>query len=197
MHNITKEYIKQMVEIINDFPLNNLSDFINCIGKAYEENRTIFVIGNGGSASTASHFAADLNKNVIFTGRRPRVIALTDQIGSITAWGNDTEYTNIFVEQLKNFYNQGDLVIALSGSGKSPNVLKAIKWAKIHSATIVGLTGIQGLPLKELSDVCIMVPSNKMEQIEDFHLVCMHAMIVSIREKYGKISSEIREEIKY
>jgi glucokinase len=182
-------YISDIQEISARIPLDDLTGMIELIGKAYEQDRTIFVIGNGGSASTASHFAADLNKNVIPNGRRPRVLALTDNVEAITAWGNDSDYADVFTEQLKNFFKEGDTIVAISGSGRSPNILNAVQWAKERSATIIGLTGPGGLPLKALSDVCVTAPTEMMEQIEDFHVIYMHAMVVGMRDRYGKNGS--------
>jgi D-sedoheptulose 7-phosphate isomerase len=180
-----ERYFREMNQLFGTFPLDELTRMIETIGRMYEQDKTIFVIGNGGSASTASHFAADLNKNVVTEGRRPRVMALTDNVEAITAWGNDNAYADVFVEQLKNFYREGDMLVVISGSGSSPNILKAAQWAKERQAVVVGLTGPRGAPLRQLSDVCVMAPTDPMEQIEDVHVVCMHTMIVAMREKYG------------
>ena len=100
----TKSHFNDFKRTLEIFPLNDVNGMVNTIADAYIQDRTVFVIGNGGSASTASHFAADLNKNLIRQGRRPRVLALTDNVEAITAWGNDTDYSLIFMEQLKIFF---------------------------------------------------------------------------------------------
>lgn len=185
MINSVNQYFEDLEQGLQQFPKADLAAMIEEIGKAYEQNRTIFVMGNGGSASTASHFAADLNKNVIPKGRRPRVIALTDNVEALTAWGNDSAYEDVFLEQLINFYNPGDVVVAISASGSSPNIIKAVEWAKEQGSLVIGLTGPKGAKLKSHSDVCVMAPTAPYELIEDFHVICMHTMVTALKEAYG------------
>lgn len=182
--NSIQDYLNQTKLIVDAFPVRELENICDLIFDAYSKNRNIFIIGNGGSAATASHFAADINKNVMLHGRRPKVYSLVDNISSITAWANDTKYENVFVEQLKNFYTNGDLVIALSGSGSSPNIITAVQWAKESSATVIGLTGQKGFPLMQHSDVCIVIPSDIIEQIEDLHMVCLHALVMEMKQRF-------------
>jgi len=156
--------------------------------RARDEGRTIFIIGNGGSAATASHMANDLNKGAAVSGQpRFRAFALTDNVPLITAWANDTRYEKIFVEQMANFLRPGDVLIAISGSGNSPNIITAVEWARLEGAVTIGLTGGSGGRLNGLVDCCLVVPSNLMEQIEDMHLVLSHALCVSLR---ARIASE-------
>ena len=152
--------------------------------RARDEGRTIFIIGNGGSAATASHMANDLNKGAAVSGqRRFRALALTDNVPLITAWANDTRYEQIFLEQMANFLRPGDVLIAISGSGNSPNIITAVEWARLEGAVTIGLTGGSGGRLHGLVDCCLVVPSNRMEQIEDMHLVLSHALCVSLRAR--------------
>ncbi|HID24182.1 MAG TPA: SIS domain-containing protein [Planctomycetaceae bacterium] len=139
-------------------------------------------MGNGGSAATASHMANDFNKLTIVPGQpRFKAIALTDNVPLMTAWGNDTAYENIFVEQLLNFLEPGDVVIGISTSGNSPNVLKALQVAREHGAVTVGFTGRDGGQLKHLVDHCILVPSDHIGQQEDMHMVLDHVIATTLR----------------
>jgi len=152
--------------------------------RARAEGRTIFILGNGGSAATASHLANDLNKGAAVAGRpRFRALALTDNVPLITAWANDTHYGNVFVEQLANFFEPGDVVVAISGSGNSPNVLAAVTWAARRGAVTIGFTGGDGGQLRHLVECPVVVPSSRMEQIEDMHLILCHALCVSLRDR--------------
>jgi D-sedoheptulose 7-phosphate isomerase len=152
--------------------------------RARDEGRTIFIVGNGGSAATASHMANDLNKGAAVPGqRRFRAFALTDNVPLITAWANDTRYQEIFVEQMANFLQPGDVLIAISGSGNSPNIIAAVEWARREGAVTIGLTGGSGGRLRLLTDCCLVAPSSQMEQIEDMHLVLSHALCVSLRAR--------------
>lgn len=143
----------------------------------------IYTLGNGGSASTASHLALDLAKNV----RRPdrpnlRVFALTDNAGLLTAWANDQRYEDVFAAQLEAVVRPEDLVIAVSGSGNSPNVLNAVRVAKEHGATTFGITGFAGGKLLGAADDCVIVPSDNMQLVEDGHLAITHALVVLLRD---------------
>jgi D-sedoheptulose 7-phosphate isomerase len=157
--------------------------------KAREEDRTIFFFGNGGSASTASHFVVDIAK-----GTRPslkpdapptkrfRCVALNDNVPSVMAWANDADYSRIFSEQLKGLAVPGDVAVGISGSGNSPNVLEAIRAAKTMGLATVGLTGIGGGKLKEMVDVPLVVPSDSMQHTEDLHLIVLHFLMAYLRD---------------
>ena len=151
---------------------------------AWLHGQTIFIAGNGGSASTASHMANDLNKGTIIPGHhRFRAIALTDNVPLMTAWGNDTAYDRIFVEQMANFLRPHDVFVALSGSGNSPNIIAAVQWARAAGAVTIGLTGGGGGQLRALVDYGVVVPATGMEQIEDVHLTLVHALCVTLRTR--------------
>jgi D-sedoheptulose 7-phosphate isomerase len=142
-------------------------------------------MGNGGSAANAEHFVNDLGKG----GRRgfPRrfkVLSLASNVPLLTAWANDTDYEHVFAEQLRNFVGPADVVMAISGSGNSRNVLNAIALARARGAVTVGLTGFDGGKLKALCDHCVVVPSDDMQHIEELHLVVLHAIYAAIRDTY-------------
>jgi D-sedoheptulose 7-phosphate isomerase len=144
---------------------------------------TIYTLGNGGSASTASHLAVDLAKNVRRPDRRNlKVLALTDNVGLITAWANDTRYDEVFAAQLDAVVQSDDLVIAISASGNSPNVLAAVRVASHAGATTFGVTGYAGGLLAREADDSVIVPSDNMQMIEDGHLAITHAVMCALRD---------------
>ena len=163
-----------------------LESIINVLQKAQKNGKTIFTFGNGGSGSTASHFVSDLLKTAITKGnKRFAAISLVDNTPVNLAWSNDQSFDAIFIEQLKNFLKKNDVVFAFSGSGKSKNVIQAIKYAKKNNATCIGFTGMDGGELKKICDICIIVPSSDMLTIESTHLIICHCIIDFIR-KSGK-----------
>jgi D-sedoheptulose 7-phosphate isomerase len=163
-----------------------LESIINVLQKAQKNGKTIFTFGNGGSGSTASHFVSDLLKTAITKGnKRFAAISLVDNTPVNLAWSNDQSFDAIFIEQLKNFLKKNDVVFAFSGSGKSKNVIQAIKYAKKNNATCIGFTGMDGGELKKICDLCIIIPSSNMLTIESTHLIICHCIIDFIR-KSGK-----------
>lgn len=178
-----ERYLNEVVEMIRGLPRKDIRRMVEAVREAREQNRQLFLLGNGGSAATASHMACDLAKTSSMPGvKRIRAIALTDNVPLITAWGNDASYEDVFAEQLANLVQPGDLVIALSGSGNSPNVLRAVKVAKDVGARTVGLTGHPGGKLKGMVDISVVVPSRRIEQAEDAHLILDHLVSVALRE---------------
>jgi D-sedoheptulose 7-phosphate isomerase len=153
---------------------------------AYEEGRRVFLFGNGGSASLASHFACDLSKGTVMPGsshRRFKVMSLTDNMPLLTAWANDTAYEHVFAEQLKNFLQPGDIAFAISGSGNSPNVLLGLQAAQEGGAFKIGLTGFHGGKMKAMCDLCLVIPSDNMQIIEDLHVSVSHALFTVVRNR--------------
>lgn len=151
---------------------------------AREKRSTIFIMGNGGSASTASHFVGDLSKGTIVEGfGRFKAISLTDNIPNMLAWANDSSYDDIFVEQLKNLMEPGDIVIGISGSGNSMNVIKAIEYANENGGITIGLSGYDGGRLLKSAQENIHVPSSYMQRVEDIHLLIEHLLTSLIREE--------------
>jgi len=171
-------------ELGSDEFLAKIDEVVKILLDARENNKQIFVMGNGGSGSTASHLMCDLGKMTICEGSpRFRVIALTDNIPLMLAWANDASYEDIFVEQLKNLMNPGDVVLGISGSGNSPNVIKAIEYANAHEGITIGWTGFDGGKLGTAAKLAIVAPSHNMQRIEDVHMVLTHLVSSIIRDK--------------
>ncbi|MCS7025947.1 MAG: SIS domain-containing protein [Bryobacteraceae bacterium] len=160
---------------------------IDMFAEARARDRQIFVCGNGGSAATASHFVCDMVKGASFNRqKRFRIQALTDSMPTITAYSNDVAYEAVFVEQLKNFARPGDLVMGISGSGNSPNVLRAIEYANSIGCETIGLTGRDGGKLAALSKLNIHVPNPHMGRIEDAHMIICHMICYYFMDADGK-----------
>ncbi|MCL6546358.1 MAG: SIS domain-containing protein [Bryobacteraceae bacterium] len=169
------QYRKQLEKMLSGLDLAKVQQAIEWLAEAREQGRQIFVFGNGGSASTASHFATDLVKGASYgRARRFRILALTDSLPTITAYANDTGYENVFVEQLKNFAREGDVVIGISSSGNSPNVIRAIEYAASAGCRSIGLTGGDGGKLGPLVHLEIRAPETHTGRIEDAHFVICH-----------------------
>ncbi|HEY1197999.1 MAG TPA: SIS domain-containing protein [Thermoplasmata archaeon] len=157
--------------------------------RARGEDRTIFFFGNGGSASTASHFVTDIAKVAGGTegrgkGKRFRCVSLNDNVPGLTAWANDVGYAEVFSGPLKSLAEKGDVAVAISGSGNSPNVLEAVRTARAMGLTTIGLTGMGGGKLKDLVDVALVVPSNSMQHTEDTHLITLHLLTAYLRDEH-------------
>src|SRR5271168_3158635 len=177
-------YFEELSATIQKLPLAAIDRLVRVFFEAYETSRTIFLFGNGGSASLASHMACDLGKGTApAVGKRLRVVALTDNVALITAWANDSRYEAIFAEQLENLLEPGDVACAISGSGNSPNILSALSFARQAGAVTAGITGFQGGKMKPLCDVCVVVPSDNMQIIEDLHVSISHAMFRVLRHE--------------
>jgi D-sedoheptulose 7-phosphate isomerase len=177
-------YLEELSATIQKLPLPSINDLVRVFLEAYDTGRTIFLFGNGGSAALASHMTCDLGKGAAPTaGKRLRAVALTDNVALITAWANDTQYANIFAEQLENLLRPGDVACAISGSGNSPNILAALNFARQAGATTAGITGFQGGKMQPLCDVCVVVPSENMQIIEDLHLSIAHSVFRVLRHE--------------
>ncbi len=180
-----RDYLDRTAALAREMPLGAIETVIARLIEAGEANRHIFVMGNGGSAATASHFANDLGKgDVTGSARRLRVMALTDNVPLLTAWANDTHFHRVFAEQLRNFLGAGDVVIGVSASGRSPNVLEALRLAREHRACTIGFTGQSGGEMKDLVDHCVRVPSDNVQHIEDLHLIAFHLVYAHLRDHY-------------
>lgn len=176
-------YIENIRSALGSVSPDAIERFVDILVEAAYARRNIFVLGNGGSAATASHFSCDLGKGTR-SSRAPgfRVLALTDNVPLITAWANDASYDDVFAEQLRNFCEPSDVVIAISASGMSSNVLRAAQVAKEADATLVAMTGGGGM-LGPSADLWISTPANCIEQIEDLHLIVQHLVCCQIRER--------------
>jgi len=181
MSDILNSYTSHIKECLDSLPSDRLEELIDLLSEKINDKKKIIVFGNGGSAATASHFVCDLAKG-IFTGGGPRVkaISLNDCIPLITAWSNDESYDSIFVEPLTNYLEDGDLVIGISASGNSPNVIRAIEYANQNGGTTVGLTGKGGGKLAELAQLSIVVKSDSYEEVEDIHMIIIHMLKVAL-----------------
>lgn len=170
------KYFKYLSEVFDRMDANAIESFINLLIDARKNSRQIFFIGNGGSAATSSHFSNDIGIGTRTKMLHFKTISLTDNVAILTALGNDEGYLKIFTKQLELYLNPKDVVVAISASGNSPNIIDALEYAKKKGATIVGLSGFDGGKLKELSDVSIHVPTPKGEYgpVEDLHMIIDH-----------------------
>ncbi len=178
-------YIEQVRRTLDVLPIDTIMQVARLIESARMAEKKVFIFGNGGSAATATHFACDLSKGGIVEGK-PRVnaISLCDNMSLLSAWANDTDYSLIFAEQLENHVvGKGDVVIGISGSGNSPNVLKAIDRAKTHGAVTIGFSGFNGGKLKDMVDVPIVADNFSMEQVEDVHMLLEHVITTCVRDE--------------
>lgn len=182
--NTLTSYFSQIRQTLEQLPQASLQQVADALWAAYERDATIFVCGNGGSAATASHFACDLAKWTIKpAARRVRAIALTDNVPLITAWSNDQSYADVFVEQLKALYRDGDVIVAISGSGNSPNVVRAIEWGNAVGAVTIGLTGFNGGRLHQIAQIGLHINNHVMPQVEDIHSIICHALAVNLGQQ--------------
>jgi D-sedoheptulose 7-phosphate isomerase len=184
MDDSIQEFLDNHQKSITEISSNNdqLKKSIEKLLAARDNSRTIFTIGNGGSASTASHFTSDLLKTAITKNKkRFKSISLTDNMSVISAWSNDVSYDDIFLEQLKNFASKNDILIAFSGSGRSKNIIKCLNYAKKEGMFLIGFTGKSGGDFPELCDISYNVPNDDMLNIESLHIVICHCIISVIR----------------
>jgi D-sedoheptulose 7-phosphate isomerase len=185
-------YLDELRITLSRLPLESVRKITDILYEAYRSDRTLFIFGNGGSAALASHLACDLGKGThnpapagadLSGVKRLKVMSLTDNVPTLTAWSNDSSYEDVFAEQMVNFIQPGDVAFGISGSGNSSNVLKALTFARRVGATTIGLTGFQGGKMKALLDCGIVVPANHMQQVEDCHLVLAHLIFLDLRER--------------
>lgn len=192
MESFTQSYLSQVREIAEKIDKRDIDAAIEILFEAWKSDRQIFLAGNGGSASTASHFASDLSKYVSVQGkRRFRSIALTDNVALLTALVNDEGWEEAYSWQLENLMKDGDVLVAISvhgGSGQdnaglwSQNLMRALSLAKKKGGRVIGLAGFDGGAMKKLADVCVVVPANSTPQVEGFHLVLTHLFAEKLRE---------------
>jgi D-sedoheptulose 7-phosphate isomerase len=176
-----QDYLARLSETILAISKDDVWTVVNALYQAWQEGRRIYICGNGGSAATASHMANDLNKFTLVEGQpRMKAIALTDNVPLMTAWANDSSYEDIFSEPLLNLVEPGDLLIAISASGNSPNVLKAIQTANNQGATTIGFSGDTGGKLRSLVDYCILIPDPYIGRQEDGHMILDHVIAFTL-----------------
>ncbi len=186
IRNIAGKYLEELKGAIDSIDLDDVQKIAEMLIDAYKNDRRVFILGNGGSAATASHMACDLGKGTLrnvydASEKRFQVISLTDNIPMMTAFANDLSYDDIFVQQLKNYVQKGDVVIGISGSGNTPNVIKALLYAKSAGAKTIGLLGFNtGGNAKDLVDHHIVIKSNSYGIVEDLHLALDHILTTCI-----------------
>src|SRR5215469_1688825 len=181
------ETVCQELRKIDPAQVRSLAD---AIFDCYEQRRTVFICGNGGSGSNASHFCEDLGKGTLRREqfdddgkRRLKVLSLTDNTPYILAWGNDEGFERVFVEQLKNLASPGDLLIAISGSGNSPNILRAVEWANRNGLKTFGCTGFDGGKLRKVANKGLHVPLDDMGIVESIHLTAFHWVVDDLHRR--------------
>jgi D-sedoheptulose 7-phosphate isomerase len=168
-------YLASLQSAISHLDRGEIEVFLNVLMEAYERGSRLFVFGNGGSGATASHFAGDMNKGVSFgLDKRFKFMPLVDNMATITAYSNDVSYDLVFVEQLKNFIEDGDVVIGISGSGNSKNVILAIEYANARGNTTLGITGYDGGKLKQIAKHSVNAGIDDMQVTEDIHMIIAH-----------------------
>ena len=186
-----KDYLLAVQDVLAHLDHEVVDRMIDVIWRGYEEGRTLFIFGNGGSAALASHFACDIGKGTVAgRAKRLKTIALTDNVALITAWANDKAYEEIFSEQLESLAEKGDIALAISGSGNSPNVLRGLEAGRRLGVQTLVLTGFAGGRAKTLAELCLIVPSDSMQHIEDAHLCATHAIFLAIRQRMMQTNGE-------
>jgi D-sedoheptulose 7-phosphate isomerase len=194
-----QDYLAELKNVMDQFPLQNAVRAADILFQAYQSDRTVFLLGNGGSAALASHMAADLGKGTHFPGpewiaaaKRLKALSVTDNMPLLTAWANDTNYDNVFARQIENFVQNGDVVFSISGSGNSPNVIRALELARRKGATTIGLAGCGGGKMLALLDCAILVPCHNMQQVEDAHVILSHMIFLDLKKR---IESEVKARL--
>lgn len=173
-----KEYLSKDIDTFQKLDLEEMNCAMQAIYDAWYRGVSIFVMGNGGSAATASHMVCDFNKGIsLSTGRKFKLICLNDNIPIMTAIANDIAYDQIFEIQMKDVITKDDLVLAISGSGNSKNIINGVTYAKSIGAKVIGMTGFHGGKLGELADYHLHVPAEDMQVTEDFHMIFVHMMM--------------------
>jgi len=182
---LARSYFEYVTQLIQSIDLSALEQVVNRLHSVREHGACVYIMGNGGSAATASHFANDLGKAAKKSGRPPiRAFCLTDNVPWLTALANDDGYEHVFAGQLDNHLRTGDVVIAISASGNSPNLMRALELAKLRGATTIGILGFDGGTLRRLVDITLLVPSRPgyYGPVEDVHLILEHAITACLAQ---------------
>ena len=178
------DYVSSLQKTLNELSIDAIEEVVDILHEARLSKKQIFIMGNGGSASTASHFVCDLAKNIRKDGwPHFKVIGLSDNMAIFSAYANDEGYENVFSQQLENLIQNGDVVIGISASGNSPNVLSAMSVAKKYNAETIGFTGFDGGKLGNMVKYHIHIPNNNYGQIEDIHLVLEHITVNALQDR--------------
>ena len=184
MDKFSEQYIDRLKQVLDAFDHKTFDRIAAAVLDAYVRSANIFVMGNGGSGATASHLACDINKGCCHDlSKKFKMLCLNDNMPTLLALANDISYEAVFVEQLKNFFTPGDLVLGISGSGNSENVLRAIQFAADHGGLTMGWTGFDGGKLAEMAELAFVVQSHDMQQVEDGHVILAHMLMQTVYRK--------------
>ena len=186
-----KEYTAELSSLLDLVDIHKVQNLVDAIEDVYRQDRCIFIIGNGGSAANASHLCEDLGKGTLADLQdqpRLRIASLTDNVSYILAWANDEGYERIFVEQLKNLARPGDLLLAISGSGNSANILRAVEWARANSVHTFGICGFDGGELVHLAHQSLRVPSHNMGIVETIHSAVFHWLMDKLHSRFSEMA---------
>jgi D-sedoheptulose 7-phosphate isomerase len=184
MANTTHDYLTEMAALLLELPTDEIDRAIDLFWDNYAGGRRVVFCGNGGSAATASHLPADFQKNMFLHGGRPwECLSLVDSVPLLTAWSNDTEYAEVFAGQARTWLRPGDLLVAISGSGNSPNILAAVNAAHDAGAVTLGWSGFDGGKLAQAARHNIVVPKHNMQMVEDAHIVIGHLIYTALRDR--------------
>jgi D-sedoheptulose 7-phosphate isomerase len=184
------DYLDELEVVIHHISRDAIRAVVDALMENWGDQRTVFLIGNGGSAATASHMMNDLNKFTVVDGMpRFRAIALTDNVPLMTAVGNDCAYGDIFVEPLKNLLQPGDLLIAMSSSGNSPNIINAARYAQSIGVRVIGFCGVPGGRLAQMADLRVEIPSARIGHQEDGHLILNHVVTAALAQRIKELAA--------
>jgi D-sedoheptulose 7-phosphate isomerase len=192
-----ESYLSYLVGSLENVQAEEIDAVIDNIFDAYLKNRMIFVIGNGGSAANASHFAQDLANGTKVSPdsvKRIKALSLTDNLPYISALGNDEGFKSVFEQQLKTFASEGDLLIAISGSGNSPNIISAVEWGNKNGLLTMGITGFDGGMLHKINKISLHIPLNDMCTAESIHSIIFHYITIRLKKK---IENDQRIPVQY
>jgi len=182
MVTFTQNYLNRVRELLSHLPMGEIESVVDTLYTTYAAGRQVFVMGNGGSAAAASHFVCDLAKGAIVEGKpRVKALCLTDNVPLLTAWANDTNYTNTFGEMLKNYCMPDDLLVGCTASGMSPNIINAMAVAREFGVHTIALVGYSGGTVKDIVDQAIVIPSDSITQIEDVQMLLFHLFASALR----------------
>lgn len=192
MKNYTSQiqaYLNEEIEVMQKIDIQAVSKVIHVLEETRKNGSTVYICGNGGSASTASHFASDFNKGVSgYYEKKYHIVCLSDNTASLTAVANDIGYSEVFRVPLQGRLKKGDVLIAVSGSGNSENVVRAVQLAKEQGILVIGMTGYSGGRVKQLADISLHIPVRNMQITEDIHLILNHLMMYILA--YGETDSD-------
>jgi D-sedoheptulose 7-phosphate isomerase len=179
-----RDYLNMLKDLLDAVNTREVEEVVSLLFDAYQNDRRLVLCGNGGSGATSSHLVCDFQKNILLDGGKAfEVVALTDSPALLSAWSNDTHFENVFAGQARTWLRRGDVLIAISGSGNSPNVLKAVEVANEVGATSIGFCGYGGGKLAKLASRSIVVDKRNMQQVEDLHMILGHVLFSALRDR--------------